>query len=101
MVTIQDYIFYKKQLPGFILAIPSFLKLPKLFHKALGFCLGTNPKTIYFSSEDTNSLSPKYDLYFNIPEDLISTLCDTKMNLKIKELENLSEIPKLIGKNNE
>jgi len=96
-----DYIFYKKQLPGGILAIPSFLKLPKLFHKALGFCLGTNPKTIYFSSEDTNSLSPKYDLYFNIPEDLISTLCDTKMNLKIKEVENLNEIPRLIGKNNE
>ena len=53
-----DYIFYKKQLPGCILAIPSFLKLPKLFHKALGFALAQTQKQFIFQVKMRTAYHP-------------------------------------------
>ena len=93
----QNLIFYKKQLPGGILIIPSYLKLPKLYHKALGFCTGTNPITRYIRFNNENKVTPKLDFYYNIPDDLVHTLFSEKINCSIKYIEEINEIPELLG----
>lgn len=93
----QSLVFYKRQLPGNVLIIPSYIKLPSLYHKALGFCTGTNPKTLYVINRATGKSTPKLDLYYNIPEDLIRTLFESKLKAKIQIIDDYQEIVDLLG----
>ena len=72
--------------------------MPKLYHKALGFCIGTNPKTLYRPLKDRNKTLPKLDLYFNIPEDLVRVLFEEKLGMKIIFINELEELDEMLGK---
>ena len=96
----QNIIFYKNQLPGGVLIIPSYLKLPNLYHKALGFCTGTNPRTMYISNQEKTDLSPKMNCYDNVPQDLIKQLFEKKLNINVKYIDDYQEIYKSLKENN-
>jgi len=81
----------RTQLPSCSIVFPSYLRLPELYLKILGLCLGINPRKILkFNGEfDT----PKFDVYHNIPESVANELFINKLKVPIIEIESLSEIP--------
>lgn len=80
---------------GGILLIPKGLKLPKIYQKALSFCLGVSPKSLQPPRSD-NYTNPFMDIYLNIPKNLAKILIEEKLNCQLTAVRSKNDIEKYL-----
>ena len=76
---------------GGILLIPKGLKLPKIYQKALSYCLGVSPKSLQPPRSD-NYTNPFMDVYLNIPKNLVKILIEDKLNCQLTTVRSKNDI---------
>jgi hypothetical protein len=81
---------------GGILLIPKNLKLPKIYQKALSFCLGVSPKSLRPPRTDNYS-NPFMDIYLNIPKEVARILIEDKLNCRLTIINKKNEIERHLG----
>lgn len=80
---------------GGILLIPKGLKLPKIYQKALSFCLGVSPKSLKPPRSD-HYTNPFMDIYLNIPNNLAKILIEDKLNCQLTNVSTKNEIERYL-----
>ncbi len=92
----ERYCFFieNESLSG-VLVIPTTFKLPKIYLKALGFCLALTPRTLKPARSD-NKTNPKMDIFLNVPTEVATTLISEKLDCKLTFINDFSEIENYI-----
>lgn len=92
----EKYCFFIEQesLSG-VLVIPTTFKLPKIYLKALGFCLAVTPRTLKPARSDSKT-NPKMDIFLNIPTNVATTLISEKLDCELTFVNDFSEIENYI-----
>ena len=68
-------------------------KLPKIYLKALGFCLAVTPRTLKPARSDSKT-NPKMDIFLNVPTGILLVKLDYELTFinDFSEVENYIEI---------
>ena len=92
----ESYCFFIEQdsLSG-VLVIPTTFKLPKIYLKALGFCLAVTPRTLKPARSDSKT-NPKMDIFLNVPTKVATTLISEKLDCELTFINDFSEIENYI-----
>ena len=92
----ERYCFFVEQdsLSG-VLVIPTTFKLPKIYLKALGFCLAVTPRTLKPARSDSKT-NPKMDIFLNVPTKVATTLISEKLDCELTFINDFSEIENYI-----
>jgi len=92
----ERYCFFIEQdsLSG-VLVIPTTFKLPKIYLKALGFCLAVTPRTLKPARSDSKT-NPKMDIFLNVPTKVATILISEKLDCELTFINDFSEIENYI-----
>ena len=92
----ERYCFFIEQdsLSG-VLVIPTTFKLPKIYLKALGFCLAVTPRTLKPARSDGKT-NPKMDIFLNVPTKVATILISEKLDCELTFINDFSEIENYI-----